>query len=157
MFASLQFSRCETNCVKLQIENAKISDYIDDMTNIQITRKANLIRVIAENGGTNSVAKLMGYSGAGFLSDMTRENAKRKITEETARNVETALHLPIGALDIPIDSATLPADDITALILLVGKKMGDTPVSANKFANLVALSMLDRREEHIDQLVSLLK
>lgn len=140
------------------------------MNTLQAIRKANLLRVISQNGGTNAVSKLLGYKNSAFLSQMTGPNPDRKISEETCRNYETKLGLPVGALDIPVESE-LPAtvqrtkpgprsmspDELSELILLVGKKIGDTPLPANKFANLVALSLLDRREEHIDQLVALLK
>ena len=138
------------------------------MESIDAIRKANLIRVLADNGGCNAVAKQMGYANGAFLSDMTRTDAKRKVSEATSRKVEETLNLPIGALDIPVEhltiSSTLKAvpkpmssDDLSALILLIGRKLGDTPVSAEKFAILVQLCLLDRSEAHIDQLISLIK
>ncbi len=136
------------------------------MESIDAIRKENLTRVIGDSGGGNAVAKLMGYKNGAFLSDMTRPDGKRKVSESTCRKVESALNLPNGALSIPLDALGMPPkamhnqkhpDDLSALILLIGRKLGDTPVSAEKFAILVQLCLLDRSEAHIDQLISLIK
>lgn len=134
-------------------------------------RRVNLTRVIEQRGGTNNVARILGYSNGSFLSQMTGPNPERRVSETTARRYEQILELPVGALDIEVDVPESPElvkrttarqmspKDVADVIMMVGKICEDQNVQLPnaKFASLIVLALEDRSCDHIFKLVQLLK
>ncbi len=66
----------------------------------QLTRLANLRRLISESGATKDfVQRTGGRWTASYISQIAGPNPTRAISEKTAREIETALKLPEGWLD----------------------------------------------------------
>lgn len=63
-------------------------------------RRYNLRAVAAQRGGPTGLAKVLGYEGPSYISQMIGPQHKRPITEKTARHIEQAVGLPTGWLDL---------------------------------------------------------
>lgn len=74
---------------------------MSDMDKTYTVRLANLRRLVEmTEGGAAELARVMGHANRSFISQLSGVNPTRKITEKTARNVETAMGLPAGWMDI---------------------------------------------------------
>lgn len=72
------------------------------------TRRKNLRAIIEKQGGVSKLSRQMGYSNPSFLSQMAGPKPTREITEKSARKLEAAMDLPMGALDR--DETVFPGD-----------------------------------------------
>lgn len=69
------------------------------MATVQELRLNNLRELIKEHGGASELARKAGYSAPSYLMQMAGPNPTRKISEDTARQIETKLSLRPGSLD----------------------------------------------------------
>lgn len=104
-------------------------------------RKARLKAYVEENGGTNAVARRLGYANASFLSQMLGPKAIRDVSEKTVRRYERKLGLPTGYFD---RDQPITAD----VVRLVGKVLEDEGVSLPmmKLSDLIAIALADAAE-----------
>lgn len=68
-------------------------------SSIYDTRRANLRQITANWGGPTKIALKLGYTNGSFVSQMAGPNPTKRISEDTAREIETKLELPLGWLD----------------------------------------------------------
>ena len=61
-------------------------------------RKTNLHLLIEQHKGPTTLAKILGYNGPSYLSQMA--GGHRHVTEENARRIERAHNLPEGWMDV---------------------------------------------------------
>lgn len=140
------------------------------MSDIQANRLANGRAAIAKAGGVAAVARKMGYRNASYLVQIFGPNPTRQPTEKRCRQIEDALGLPTGSLDMDVATAlptptTKPLDqsDLAHVIALVGKIAHEESVAIDpeRFAGLVALayedaaagSVSEARLRHVVQLL----
>lgn len=78
---------------------------MQSMKALHEARRKNLIELIDRLGGRGAIvtiANRLGYSWPGFVSQMKSQPGKyghRAMTEATARAIEAAFSLPVGAMD----------------------------------------------------------
>lgn len=142
------------------------------MSDIQANRLANGRAAIAKAGGVAAVARKMGYRNASYLVQIFGPNPTRQPTEKRCRQIEDALGLPTGSLDV--DAAPAPAlptpttkpldqSDLARVIALVGKIAQQESVSIDpeRFARLVTMAYEDgagaATEGRLRQVVQLLR
>lgn len=82
------------------------------MATIYQIRRDNLRQYLRDNGGPKSAAKLLGYANASYLSHLAGPTPTREMKEETAREFEQKLTLPVGWFDTERD---MRGDPIVAL------------------------------------------
>lgn len=143
------------------------------MSDVQANRVKNGRAAIAKAGGVAAVARLMGYRNASYLVQIFGPNPTRQPTEKRCRQIEVALGLPDGSLDLdaqpelPVHAAKpLNQGELARMIQLVGKIVQEEAVAVNpeRFAGLVALAYEDAatepsgvREDRLRHVVQLLR
>ena len=143
--------------------------------NVTETRLANGRKLIAKSNGATSVARLMGYKNASFLTQIFGPNPTRAPTDKFMRKMESALGLESGLLDRPDAFEPRPPTAITTaldtglltqVIQLVGRIADEEAVklSADRVAVLTAMGYEDAaensgqaREGKLRQVIQLLK
>jgi hypothetical protein len=140
------------------------------MSNVRDFRRANLQRIIEQRGGTNVVAKILGYTNGSFLTQMTGPNPERHVSEVSARKYESTLGLPLMSLDAPTDVIDaqhiikrekapqgMTNAQLADLIRHIGARceVEHVELPTSKFANLVALAIT--QPESVDDIIALLK
>lgn len=98
-------------------------------------RRENLRALAKARGGTNALARELGYRSASYLSQMIGAKHSRPVTEDTARDIETKLGLAEGSLDWPPEtgrpSVALPASvaaPATHTVLTIGEATRDAQI-----------------------------
>jgi len=136
-------------------------------------RRANLRKLMVEHGAAK-LATMLGYKQSSFLSQMAGPNPTREVTEKTVRAFEKQLGLPAGAMDKPMGDEVAPAELSSAETIALMLKLAGVAatmcekesvmLSPSKYATLLSVGIADVlehkntiREDHIRQLVSLLK
>lgn len=69
------------------------------MDAVYAARRRNLITLIEQHDGTKNLGERLGYTSGSFLSQLIGDPPRRKVTEGTAREIETKLQLAFGWLD----------------------------------------------------------
>lgn len=62
-------------------------------------------------GGPSSLAKKLGHANGSYLAQLAGPNPSREISEKTAREMESALGLPVGWLDVEHGEPRLVDDE----------------------------------------------
>jgi hypothetical protein len=122
------------------------------MSDVQANRLANGRAAIAKAGGVAAVARKMGYRNASYLVQIFGPNPTRQPTEKRCRQIEDALGLTTGSLDMDVAPAlppptTKPLDqsDLARVIALVGKIAHEESVTLDpeRFARLTTMAYED--------------
>lgn len=69
------------------------------MIDMKLIRRENLKILIRAEGEAQLLAPKLGYKNSSFVSHMA--TGRRRITEDSARKIETSLNLPFGWMDVP--------------------------------------------------------
>lgn len=69
------------------------------MRSVYDQRRDNLRSLMKTWGGPTSLAKKLGHANGSYLAQLAGPNPSREISEKVAREMETALGLPLGWLD----------------------------------------------------------
>ncbi len=83
------------------------------MNDLRETRRKNLVLLIERAEGPTNLAKKLGHKGPSYVSQLSK--GKRPIHEETAREFETKLKLPLGSMDKKWDIEFINPDQGTNL------------------------------------------
>lgn len=139
------------------------------MKELQQTRRRNLNELIArshdehERGGVSVVARLLRHEWPGFVSQI--RGGRRAITEATARALENAFSLPVGAMDrypLPAkgEKTVRPPSDNKLLVMLAeAADRASVHLPVDKLDAAMELMRAAERadSEYADTVVSLLK
>lgn len=138
---------------------------MNDLKDVFEVRRRNLQRLVTQHGGISTLAKLMGYTGPSYISQMMRGH--RSMTERAASMLETKLGLPSGWMEREHSASERVAPEALgdaglAAIALYGA-MEDTGyhLSSEKFAEVLGLVQRDLKShgyvdsEHITVLLKL--
>lgn len=154
-----------------------------DFEKVYENRRKNLTELIARLGGRGAIATIarrIGHGWPGFVSQMKSQphaTGHRRMTEETAREIERAFSLPIGSMDrYPLPAigegaevaapepkaeakpAALTVDANGALMaLLAAAQRAGVPLPPDKLAPALKLMADDATDEAADAVVALLK
>ena len=111
------------------------------------TRRDNLRALATSLGGPSALATRLGYANASFLVQMIGPNPTRRVSERTARSIETALGLAPFSLD-QANAPRTPNGSLPALHAdILAKTMDDVAAACRelsmtlptaKFADVVA-------------------
>lgn len=105
--------------------------------------RADNLRSLANSmGGNTALAVKLGYSNGSFISQLIGPNPSRKLTEDTARDIEKKLALPPRWLDVPHNAKQ---DDLMADVVRAVAEAANNHVSPEKQAELVVLALDDAR------------
>ena len=72
---------------------------IGPMDAVYAARRRNLVTLIEQHDGTKNLGERLGYTSGSFLSQLIGDPPRRKLTEVTAREIESKLGLAAGWLD----------------------------------------------------------
>ena len=137
----------------------------DTLNRVQEARRKNLRDLIETcndstgRGGIAAVAKRLGYGWAGFVSHLL--HGRRQMFEATAREIERAFGLPVGAMDeYPLPAANRIGERNRLLVVLAeaATRAGITLAPEKLDAAVRLMQAAERADaEYADTVVSLMK
>ncbi len=113
------------------------------MKSVYDQRRENLRALIRTWGGPTSLAKKLGHSNGSYIAQLAGPNPSRDVSEKVAREMETALGLPLGWLDTEHGEARAVDDEaLSTCVRAVAAALRDAGHRAtpDQLADLTALA-----------------